>query len=114
MASPGEQACAIFKRHCVAANIHPEDSVVKALRSNSKKIAALFLGGQFSDAHAIALATSLRVFPISSLHLDGNHLSAASVLHIASLARTMRTLTVLELSNNEIGDAGAFAIADAK
>jgi len=63
------------------------------------------------DCHAEALCEAVNKYEVEMLDLKGNQLGDAGAEAIAAMLRTNRSLTCLELQFNQLGDAGAEAIA---
>jgi len=63
------------------------------------------------DGHVEALCEAVNKYDVKQLHLYGNQLGDAGAEAIAAMLRTNSSLTLLFLQGNNIGDAGAEAIA---
>ena len=63
------------------------------------------------DSHVEALCEAVNKYEVKELWLNGNQLGDAGAEAIAAMLRTNRSLTFLDLERNKIGDAGAEAIA---
>ena len=61
--------------------------------------------------HVEALFAAVNKYEVKGLNLNGNQLGDAGAEAIAAMLRTNRSLTFLDLERNKIGDAGAEAIA---
>ena len=62
-------------------------------------------------SHVKALCKAVKKYEVKMLWLDANQLGDAGAKAIAAMLRTNRSLTYLSLSSNKIGDAGAKATA---
>ena len=65
------------------------------------------------DCHVEALCEAVNKYEVKVLHLQGNQLGDAGAEAIAAMLRTNRSLTTLYLSFNKIGDAGEKALRKA-
>jgi len=65
------------------------------------------------DCHVEALCEAVDKYEVMELNLDRNQLGDAGAEAIAAMLRTNRSLTFLDLSRNKIGDAGKKAVREA-
>jgi len=65
------------------------------------------------DRHAEALCEAVNKYEVTALDLGGNQLGDAGAEAIAAMLRTNRSLTILDLQGNKIGDAGKKALREA-
>jgi len=65
------------------------------------------------DGHVEALCEAVNKYEVKKLDLGGNQLGDAGAEAIAAMLRTNRSLTFLSLTHNKIGDAGKKAVREA-
>jgi len=65
------------------------------------------------DCHAVALCEAVNKYEVKELWLAGNQLGDAGAEAIAAMLRTNRSVTSLTLKDNKIGDAGKKAVREA-
>ena len=65
------------------------------------------------DCHVKALCEAVNKYEVKMLALAGNQLGDAGAEAIAAMLRTNRSLTKLDLQFNQIGDAGKKALREA-
>ena len=65
------------------------------------------------DCHVEALCEAVNKYEVEKLYLNGNQLGDAGAEAIAAMLRTNRSLTYLNLGRNKIGDAGKKALREA-
>ena len=65
------------------------------------------------DSHVEALCEAVNKYEVKELSLNGNQLGDAGAEAIAAMLRTNRSLTILDLRGNKIGDAGEKAARQA-
>jgi len=65
------------------------------------------------DCHAEALCQAVNKYEVEELQVSYNQLGDAGAAAIAAMLRTNRSLTVLYLSDNKIGDAGQKVLREA-
>ena len=63
--------------------------------------------------HVKALCEAVNKYEVKDLWLNGNQLGDAGAEAIAAMLRTNRSVTSLNLRNNKIGDAGKKAVREA-
>ena len=65
------------------------------------------------DCHVEALCEAVNKYEVKKLQLAGNQLGDAGAEAIAAMLRTNRSLMLLHLKENKIGDAGKKALREA-
>jgi len=70
-------------------------------------------GKMIRACHVKALCEAVNKYEVKELQLSGNQLGDAGAEAIAAMLRTNRSLTYLELHRNKIGDAGKKALREA-
>ena len=65
------------------------------------------------DSHVKALCEAVNKYEVKVLALHNNQLGDAGAEAIAAMLRTNRSLTTLDLTSNKIGDAGKKAVREA-